>query len=163
MNRTFAFSLLAASVLAFGSAAGDHAPVCGGMPRDRPIGPAEFRATLDSVAAGWNGNRADLAASCFTEAAVYLEPPDRQLYRGRKALREFFAASIAPARPDRMRWHFVAFDSVRQAGFGEYTYRGRQNYHGIVVVHLEGGLIRSWREYQYGSPLSWEAFVGPSR
>jgi hypothetical protein len=92
-----------------------------------------------------------------------LEPPDRQLYRGRTALREFFAASIAPARSDRMLWHAVAFDSVRQVGFGEYTYRGRQNYHGIVVVHLEGGLIRSWREYQYGSPLAWEAFIGPSR
>lgn len=94
---------------------------------------------------------------------MYLEPPDRQLHRGRAALRQFFAASIAPARSDRMRWHTVAFDSVQQVGFGEYTYRGRQNYHGIVVLHLDGGLIRSWREYQYGSPLAWEEFVGPSR
>ena len=162
MSRTFAFSLVASTVLASASAAG-YTRVCSGIGRDRPLSPAAFRATLDSVAAGWNSNRAESAASCFTEAAVYLEPPDRQLYRGRPALREFFAASIVPPRSDRMRWHAMAFDSVRQVGFGEYTYRGRQNYHGIVVVHLEGGLIRSWREYQYGSPLSWEAFVGPSR
>jgi hypothetical protein len=58
-----------------------------------------------------------------------------------------------------MRWHVVAFDSVRQVGFGEYTYRGRQNYHGIAVLHLDAGLIRSWREYQYGSNVSWEEFV----
>jgi SnoaL-like domain len=162
MSRTFAFSLLASTILVLAGPAADTS-VCGGIVRDRPLGPPAFRATLDTVAAGWNSNRAELAASCFTEAAVYLEPPDRQLYRGRPALREFFVASIAPPRSDRLRWHAVAFDSVRQVGFGEYTYRGQQNYHGIVVVHLEGGLIRSWREYQYGSPLSWEAFVGPSR
>jgi hypothetical protein len=167
MNRTVAFSLVASAVLASAvlasASAAVHTPVCGAIERDRPLGPAAFRATLDSVAAGWNCSRAELAASCFTEAAVYLEPPDRQLYRGRPALREFFAASIAPPRSDRMRWHAVAFDSVRQVGFGEYTYRGRQHYHGIVVIHMEGGLIRSWREYQYASPLSWEAFIGPSR
>jgi hypothetical protein len=150
-------------VFAFASTVGDQAPICGGVARAEPLGPAAFRAMLDSVAAGWNSNRAELAASCFTEAAVYLEPPDRQLHRGRAALREFFAASIAPARSDRMRWHAVALDSVQQVGFGEYTYRGRQNYHGVVVLHLEGGLIRIWREYQYGSPLEWEEFVGPSR
>jgi hypothetical protein len=163
MSRSVAFSLIAAAVLASACADGVDEPVCSGIPRDRPVGAAAFHATLETVAAGWNTNRAELAASCFTEAAVYLEPPDRQLYLGRTALREFFAASIAPARSDRMLWHAVAFDSVRQVGFGEYTYRGRQNYHGIVVVHLEGGLIRSWREYQYGSPLAWEAFIGPSR
>jgi hypothetical protein len=62
-----------------------------------------------------------------------------------------------------MRWHAVAFDPSQQVGFAEYTYRGRQTYHGVVVLHLEGGLIRSWREYQYPSALTWEQFVGPSR
>ena len=163
MSRTFVFSLIASAAALASASAGAYRPVCGGIVHEEPLGPAAFRATLDSVAAGWNGNRAELAASCFTEAAVYLEPPDRQLYHGRLALREFFAASIAPPRSDRMRWHAVAFDSVRQIGFGEYTYRGRQYYHGVAVIHMEGGLIHSWREYQYGSPLSWDAFVGPSR
>jgi hypothetical protein len=118
---------------------------------------------LDSVAVSWNSGRADLAAGCFSEGAVYVEPPNRQLYRGRPALRDFFAASIQPPRPDRMRWHTMAFDPVRQVGFAEYTYRGRRNYHGVAVLELEAGLIRSWREYQYGSPLSWDEFLAPSR
>jgi SnoaL-like domain len=141
----------------------DPDAACTGRALSRPLGPAAFRAMLDSVAAGWNSGRSNLAANCFAEKAVYVEPPDRQLYRGRPAIREFFAASVQPARPDRIRWHAVAFDSVSQIGFGEYTYRGQRNNHGIVVVHLEAGLIRYWREYQYGSPLSWEDFVAPSR
>jgi SnoaL-like domain len=162
MSRTFAFFCLAVSTaFALASGYGPSGFNCGA--RTDRLGPAEFRAVLDSVAAAWNTNRADLAASCFTEGAVYLEPPNRQLYRGRAGLREFFAGSIAPARTHRMRWHAVAFDSVQQVGFGEYTYRGQRNYHGIVVLHLEGGLIRSWREYQYESALTWEQFVGPSR
>jgi hypothetical protein len=31
------------------------------------------------------------------------------------------------------------------------------------VLQLKAGLIQTWREYQYGSPLSWEEFVEPSR
>jgi hypothetical protein len=162
MSRAFTFLwLVVPTVFAFSSGSGPQGSTCGA--RVDPLDSAGFRAVLDSVAAGWNTNRAELAASCFTEAAVYLEPPNRQLYRSRAALREFFAASIAPARADRMRWHAVAFDSTQQVGFGEYTYRGQRNYHGVVVIQLEGGLIRSWREYQYGSPLTWEEFVGPSR
>jgi hypothetical protein len=106
--------------------------------------------------------RGDVRVRVLASSVQYTDVLIRR-YRGRSALREFFAASIAPPRSDRMRWHAVAFDSVQQVGFGEYTYRGQQHYHGIVVVQIEGGLIRSWREYQYGSPLSWEAFVGPSR
>ncbi len=163
MSRLLALSLAVATLLASPPAEGSPAAVCGGVPRLAPLGAEEFRAVLDSVAAGWNSDRADVAAACFTETAVYLEPPDRQLYRGRAALRAFFAAPIHPARPDRMQWHAVAFDSVRQVGFGEYTYRGGQNYHGIAVLQLDAGLIRSWREYQSGSKLSWDEFVGPSR
>ena len=70
---------------------------------------------------------------------------------------------MQPVRPDRMRWHTVAFDSTRQLGLGEYTYRGRQYYHGVAVVEIEAGLIRTWREYQYGSPLSRDEFLAPSR
>jgi hypothetical protein len=162
MKRAFTFSVVVSAALTLAPGAVDQPSVCQGRARTKPLGPAEFQAVLDTVAAGWNSNRAELAASCFTEGAVYLEPPDRQVYRGRGALQDFFAASITPPRSDRMRWHAVAFDPVQQIGFGEYTYRGRQNYHGVVVLHLDGGLIRSWREYQYPSTLGWEDFVGPS-
>jgi hypothetical protein len=128
-----------------------------------PLRNADFRAVLDAVAHAWNTARADLAVACFTDDAVYLEPPDRQDYKGSDALREFFGASVQPARSDRMHWHFVAFDEARQTGFGEYTFRGRQFYHGIAIVQLRDGRIRSWREYQYTSRIPWEEFVGRSR
>jgi hypothetical protein len=163
MQRLFALGALLLMRPVAPSGSLDPSAICEGRPASRPLEPAAFRAILDTVAAGWNSARADLAAGCFTEQAVYIEPPDRQLYRGRAAIRDFFAASIAPARSDRMRWHAVAFDAARQIGFGEYTYRGRQNYHGMVVVQLDAGLIQNWREYQYGSPMSWEDFIGPGR
>jgi hypothetical protein len=163
MIRSLSLALLIPTILTVSSAVRDPAAVCGGVARAEPLGVREFRAVLDSVAAGWNEARAELAASCFTERAIYVEPPARQLYRGRPDLLRFFAASIHPPRPDRMRWHAIAFDSVRQVGFGEYTYRGGRNYHGVAVVQLDAGLIRSWREYQYGSELPWEEFIGASR
>ena len=163
MSRLGLVSLLLPALLAIPGDGHGPATLCDGRPRPTPLGSEEFRGVLDSVAAGWNGGRVETAVLCFSETAVYLEPPDRQRYQGRTALRGFFAASVLPPRPDRMRWHGVAFDSARQLGFGEYTYRGGQNYHGIVVVRIEGGLIRSWREYQYRSPLQWEEFIGPSR
>jgi len=162
-KRSSRMALLLPMLLALPGGAREPAALCTGLPLPAPLGPKEFRGVLDSVAAGWNGDRPEAAALCFAETAVYLEPPDRQRYQGRAALLEFFAASVRPARPDRMRWHGVSFDSTRQTGFGEYTYRGRQNYHGVAVVRLDRGLIRSWREYQYGSPLQWEEFVGQSR
>jgi hypothetical protein len=138
------------------------ASVCTSAPR-ASLRAGEFRAMLDTVAHAWNTGKAEVAVECFTSDAVYIEPPDRQLYKGASALQAFFATSINPPRPDRMRWHFVAFDDALQTGFGEYTYRGRQFFHGIAVVQLQGGRIRRWREYQYASRVPWEDFVGPSR
>jgi hypothetical protein len=169
MNRRFGHRLFVPGLLVVSTLAapqtgsrGSDSP-CDQRVATKPLDPAAFHALLDTVASGWNRARPELAAGCFTEGAVYLEPPDRQVYRGRPAIRAFFAESTRQPQPDRMRWHAVAFDPVRQIGFGEYTYRGRQNYHGIVVVRLDDGLIHRWREYQYGSPLSWDDFVGSSR
>jgi hypothetical protein len=60
----------------------------------------------------------------------------------------------------QMRWHNVVFDEEAQVGCGEYTFRGRNQFHGIVIVKVEGGEISRWREYQYRSDLDWNAFVG---
>src|SRR5687767_10942548 len=99
-------------------------------PRDQPLTAADFHAILDTVAAAWNTGRGARAAECFTEDALYLEPPDRQLYRGRAALIAFFQASASVPQADRMTWHVRAFDAQRQTGLAEYTYRGRRYYHG---------------------------------
>jgi hypothetical protein len=83
-----------------------------------------FRRLLDTVAAGWNEGDARRAADCFAEHAVYLEPPDRQMYRGREELYRFFGGEDPPRM--EMRWHHVVFDEDRQVGAGEYTFEGRE-------------------------------------
>jgi hypothetical protein len=51
------------------------------------------------------------------------------------------------------------FDEATQVGSGEYTFQMDNRYHGVVMVKVEKGLIRNWREYQYQSPLSWSELV----
>jgi hypothetical protein len=136
---------------------------CDGLERVAPLNAVEFHAVLDMLATAWNTGRGESGANCFAEQAVYLEPPDRQLHRGRAALRDFFTASVTPPRPHRMTWHHIAFDEATQVGLAEYTYIGGRHYHGVAVIRIERGLISVWREYQYGSPLAWDAFMGPSR
>ena len=43
----------------------------------------EFDRLMQLVADGWNKGDARKAADCFTESAIYSEPPDKQLYKGR--------------------------------------------------------------------------------
>lgn len=126
--------------------------------RDRASA-STFRALLETVAAGWNEGDARKAADCFTEDALYLEPPDKQFYAGRPALYAFFGGSEKPEPPMSLTWHHLAFDEESQVGFGEYTFQMNRRYHGIVVVRIRGGKIANWREYQYESPLDWKAFV----
>ena len=122
---------------------------------------AQFRTLMESVAAGWNAGDARKASECFTEDALYLEPPDKQFYAGRPALYEFFGGTTKgkPEPPMKMAWHHLAFDEGSQVGFGEYTFQMNRRYHGIVVVKVRGGKISNWREYQYESGLDWKEFV----
>jgi hypothetical protein len=126
-----------------------------------PLTDEGFRRLLETVASGWNEGDARRAADCFAEDAVYLEPPDRQVYRGREELYRFFGGETPS--PLEMRWHNVVFDERQQVGVGEYTFQGRNRYHGLVIVKVEDARIARWREYQYVSDLDWDAFVGDSR
>jgi hypothetical protein len=121
-----------------------------------------FGALMGRIATGWNTGDAAGAADCFTDDAVYMEPPDRQRYEGRAALFEFFGGNQHPPPKMSMTWHHLAFDAPTQTGFGEYTFEGSRRYHGIVVVKLRSGKVALWREYQQMSPLPWETFAGPS-
>jgi hypothetical protein len=115
---------------------------------------------MQTVARSWSAGDARTAADCFAEDAVYVEPPDRQTYVGRARL---VAISGGDDPPDMsMTWHHLAFDPKGQIGFGEYTFRGRRQYHGIAVVQVRDGLIRRWREYQYRDERDWPAFIGDS-
>jgi hypothetical protein len=120
----------------------------------------EFRRLMSTVAEGWNEGNARKAAECYTEDAVYTEPPDKQVYVGRKALYEFFGGGKKAEPPMKMVWHHLAFDEEVQLGFGEYTFQMNNRYHGIVVVKVRDGKICNWREYQYKSNLEWKDFVG---
>jgi hypothetical protein len=118
----------------------------------------EFEHLMQTVARGWNEGKARKSADCFSEDAIYVEPPDKQLYHGRAELYEFFGGDQGPEMPMKMTWHHLAFDEQDQVGFGEYTFQMHGLYHGIVVVKIESGLIKQWREYQYRTELSWEEF-----
>jgi hypothetical protein len=119
----------------------------------------DFEQLMHTVAQGWNEGNARKAADCFSEDAIYVEPPDKQLYHGRAELYEFFGGAAGPELPMKMVWHHLAFHEAEQIGFGEYTFQLNNRYHGIVVVKLESGLIKHWREYQYRSERNWEEFT----
>jgi len=123
----------------------------------------EFKELLFRVAEGWNSGDAQAAANCFTPDAVYIEPPDQQLYEGRKELYEFFGGKEGREHPMKMTWHYLIFDEIQQIGTGEYTfaYKGRLS-HGIVIVKISKGKINRWREYQYRSTTEWTDFIGKS-
>ena len=120
---------------------------------------AEFEILMQTIADGWNKGNARKAADCFSEDAVYVEPPDRQLYRGREELYEFFGGDHGPEIPMQMTWHHLAFNEEEQVGFGEYSFQAQGKYHGIVTVKLQNGLVQFWREYQYKSELNWKEFT----
>jgi ketosteroid isomerase-like protein len=123
----------------------------------------EFEDLLEIIAAAWARGDARLAADCFAEDAVYSEPPDRQLYRGRAELFDFFGGNETSPPQMQMTWHNVVFDEELQIGAGEYTFEGRNRYHGAVLVRVADGQIANWREYQRRSDLTWDEFVGVNR
>lgn len=128
-----------------------------------PFSVSQFEQLLQTVAEGWNESNARKAADCFTIDAVYIEPPDRQLYKGREALFEFFGGDAGRVDPMKMTFHHLLYNEDEQIGAGEYTfsYKGRET-HGIVIVKIKSNKIHRWREYQYRSEVSWEEFVGES-
>jgi ketosteroid isomerase-like protein len=123
----------------------------------------EFKDLLEAIAAAWSRGDARAAADCFTEDAVYSEPPERQLYRGRADLFDFFGGNEASPPRMQMTWHNVVFDEDQQVGAGEYTFQGQNRYHGAVLVRVADGKIANWREYQRRSDLTWDEFVGVNR
>jgi SnoaL-like protein len=124
---------------------------------------AGFRMLMERVAEGSREGNAEKAAACFTEDALYEEPPRKQFHSGRADLFEFFGGSRGTDQPMHMTWHHLVFDEVTQIGSGEYTFKLHGQYHGVVMVQLRGGLIARWREYQTESSLSWEEFSAATR
>ncbi|WP_344213835.1 nuclear transport factor 2 family protein [Kribbella sancticallisti] len=120
----------------------------------------QFRDLLARIEIGWSQGRPELAAACFHEDAIYVEPGGRQLYTGRQEIWELSGGSTPSAM--RMEWHHVIFDEDRQTGAAEYTFKGRRQFHGLVLIKCQEGLIWRWREYQYHDENPWAAFIEPS-
>lgn len=120
-----------------------------------------FEALMWTIAQSWSTGEPRAAADCFTEDVVYVEPPDRQHYAGRDAVYELSGGD--DPSPMTMTWHHLVFDAQRQIGVGEYTFRGRRQFHGIAIVELRDGRISRWREYQYQHDADWLDFIGDSR
>jgi SnoaL-like domain len=119
----------------------------------------EFRELMERLARAWSTQDTELGLSCFTERAVYMEPPDIQLYVGHDELRPYFAA-LTPGT--FMRFNALMFDESAQVGAGEYAFgdeRSEVADHGVAVVEITEGRIAFWREYQQKGPASFGDFV----
>lgn len=123
----------------------------------------EFETLMQTVAEGWNEGNARKAADCFTEQAIYTEPPDKQIYKGRDALFKFFGGDEGRKEQMKMTWHHLVFDEKRQVGAGEFTFEYGGKVHGMVIVKVSNGKISNWREYWYESALDWEPFTGENK
>ena len=119
----------------------------------------EFVALLQQVADGWNQANAEQAASCFTDDAIYTEPPEKQYYAGRDALYQFFGGANGHGGEMKMVWHHIIFDETKQLGAGEFTFTYGDTVHGVTMIKVRDGLISNWREYWYASELPWEDFT----
>ena len=120
----------------------------------------QFQQLLQTLADAWNRGDAVKASDCFTEDAIYTEPPDKQVYKGRKELFEFFGGNKGRAGQMSMTWHHMVFDSKTMVGAGEFTFRYGSTVHGVTMIRIRDGKISNWREYWYESPLEWDAFIG---
>jgi ketosteroid isomerase-like protein len=134
-----------------------------GVPSVGVQSPSDLADLLIRLAESWNAGDAKAAADCFTDDAIYVEPPQKQVYSGRAALFEFFGGDAGRAGAMNMRWHRIVFDAENQQGMGEFTFRYGSQVHGVAVIDLRGGLISQWREYWYSSEQSFDEFVAPSR
>ena len=121
---------------------------------------ADFRALLLQLADGWHRRDYAAVARHFSIDVRYGDPL-RYALRGRDELLAFFSNDDGLAQ--HVSWHTIIFDEQRQQGAAEYTYQGTHQYHGTVLVRIEGGMITHWREYQHIDPRSWHDFAGDTR
>ena len=120
---------------------------------------AAFRALLRGLADAWAALDGDAAAELFTDDAVYMQPPDEQLFVGRDQLRAYFG----PLDPGTyLRLDNVWFDQDVQRGAVEFTFGvDGQEFadHGVAIVDVGDGRIRAWREYLVKGPADQERFL----
>jgi hypothetical protein len=119
----------------------------------------DFIKLMQRLAEAWSAQDTESALACFTSDAIYMEPPDIQLYQSHEQLRLYFAALVEGTS---MTFHHLWFDERSQIGAGEYSF-GLQGSdeadHGVVVVEIHESRIAKWREYQQKGPADFKRFV----
>ena len=118
---------------------------------------------MQLLADSWNKGDARKAADYFSEDAIYSEPPDKQLYKGRAELFKFFGGNEGRKSAMKMTWHHLVFDEQKQVGAGEFTFEFGSKVHGVAMVKINEGKISHWREYWYESDLDWQKFIGENK
>jgi ketosteroid isomerase-like protein len=119
----------------------------------------DFSRLMDRVAKAWMTQDTNAALDCFASDAVYMQPPDEQLYIGHGQLRPFFGA-LKPGTV--MTIHHTFFDNQKQMGAAEFTFGNAQSgkgVTGVAVVTVHDGKIKTWREYFIKGPLDFDDFT----
>ena len=124
---------------------------------------AEFTKLLQTVAHAWNNGNALTASECFSNDAVYIEPPDKQLFIGKDQLYKYFGGDNDQSNHMKMIWHNSMFNEETQTGAGEYTFEMDNQNHGVAVIEIKNEKIAVWREYQWSGSMSYDKFLDTSK
>lgn len=121
----------------------------------------QYIALMQTVADGWNTKNAKQAVECFTDDAIYIEPPDKQFFKGKKELYEYFGGDTGFDM--KLTWHHLFFNEDEQIGSGEYTFEMNETiHHGVAVIEIKNEKISLWREYDTVGKLSYDNFLKTS-
>lgn len=119
---------------------------------------SQFDELMQTIASGWNTKNPKIAVACFTNDAIYIEPPNKQLIRGHEELYQYFGGDLGVEM--KLTWQNLFFNEEKQSGAGEYTFEMNGIiHHGVALVDMEDGKIKMWREYDVPGNLSYEEFL----
>lgn len=119
----------------------------------------KFVQLMTRLAEAWSTQNTENALECFSDSAIYMEPPNIQLYLGHEQLRPYFDALESGTN---MVFHNLCFNETTQVGMGEYTF-GMKGVEiadvGVVVIQVQNGKINHWREYQRKGAADFSQFI----
>lgn len=119
----------------------------------------QFHDLMTRLSAAWEAQNTEAGAACFTPDAVYMEPPDQQLFIGHDQLRLYFGA-LKPGTV--MRWLHLWFNEDSQTGAGHYIFSSsgasENAIYGVCVVDIRDERIAFWREFQRRGPAAYDQF-----
>ncbi|HZS28714.1 MAG TPA: nuclear transport factor 2 family protein [Candidatus Angelobacter sp.] len=143
----------------------DEGPMIGKptAPEAIKISADDFYRIMNMIAQSESEGNASKAADMFAEDAVYSNPAQRQVRKGRPAIAKLLGGNKSLNKPMTMQWHHLLFNEQEQVGAGEFTQEGARHYHGMVIVKVEKGKISRWREYEFASSQSWDKFTGENQ